>query len=220
MSSDQSIRVSSVPERVADGIVHVAGLGFAVVATVWMARLLIPGASLLTQTTVFIYAACLILMLSASAAYNIRHPDHGDGLLRKLDHAGIFFMIAGTYTPFALTLIGGRFGVTLLITVWIGAIAGAVMKFLKVSRIERFTVLLCLILGWLIVLAYEQLFTNASTPGLILLVGGGVLYTVGIIFYVWKSLPFQNATWHLFVLAAAICHFAAVMIEVVRPAAS
>ena len=150
-------------------------------------------------------------MLICSALYNIFAKDEKRGLLRKLDHAAIFLMIAGTYTPLAAIIIGGWTGGILLAIVWTGALAGVFLKLFRMNSIDRITVPLCLALGWVVVFAFKPLLDNASAFAFWMIILGGLLYTIGTAFYAWKRLPFQNAIWHVFVLAAAICHFSAVM---------
>jgi hemolysin III len=124
-------------------------------------------------------------------------------------------MIAGTYTPFSLVVIGGSWGWGLLAFVWTAALAGMALKLLCPHRFERLSILVYLLMGWSILVAIEPLLAGISRTGLVLLVTGGVLYSIGVVFHMWNRLPFQNAIWHGFVLAAAACHYAAIMHEVV-----
>ncbi len=205
----------ALAEFVADGAVHLIGICLGIAATVVLSVFLWHSSDPARQVTVMIYAACLMAMLICSALYNMFAKDHKTGLLRRLDHAAIFFMIAGTYTPLAGIIIGGWTGGILLAVVWTGAVTGAVIKLLKLSGLGRLTVPIYLGLGWVVVFAADPLFEKATPFGFFLILCGGVLYTVGTIFYAWKRLPFQNAIWHAFVLAAAVCHFGAVMNDVV-----
>ncbi|WP_209001962.1 PAQR family membrane homeostasis protein TrhA [Stappia albiluteola] len=204
-------------EYIADSVIHVIGISLGLAAAVCLAVLTWPGEDAGRIASVSVYSVCLIMMLVASALYNMIAKDDKTGILRRLDHAAIFLMIAGTYTPFSAMVIGGTAGQILLIVVWSGAVAGALIKLFAISSMERLTVPICLALGWVIVFAYEPLLMNASAVGFWFLVAGGVLYTAGTAFYVWKSLPFQNAIWHGFVLAAAGCHFVAILSDVALP---
>jgi hemolysin III len=153
-------------------------------------------------------------MLGCSALYNARCESPRGDLLRRLDHAAIFVMIAATYTPFLTIKIGGLWGMGLLVYMWVVAGAGVAMKLLWLQRFERFSVVLYLFLGWTIVVAIEPLFSSVSQPAIMLLVIGGVFYSVGVVFYLWERLAYQQAIWHGFVIAAAGCHYAAVFGEI------
>ncbi len=207
-------RPQTLAELIADGAIHVIGICLGLTATVILAVTLWNNDDPTRQVTVMIYAACLMAMLICSALYNMLAKDHKSGILRRLDHAAIFLMIAGTYTPLAAVIIGGWTGGILLATVWTGAVAGAILKLVHLSRAEKLSVPIYLGLGWVVVFAANPLIERASVFGLCMILAGGLLYTVGTIFYAWKRLPFQNAIWHAFVLAAAVCHFSAVMHDV------
>jgi hemolysin III len=154
-------------------------------------------------------------MLLCSAVYNMARDGMFKRLLRRCDHAAIFVMIAGTYTPFSLEVIGGAWGRGLLIFVWTVAAAGVALKLLRPHRFERLSVVVYLMLGWCVLAALDPLLARISLWGLVLLFAGGVLYSLGVVFHLWTRLPFHNAIWHGFVLAAAGCHYAAIMLEVV-----
>ncbi|WP_420411397.1 PAQR family membrane homeostasis protein TrhA [Roseibium sp.] len=207
-------RQQTLSELIADGTIHVLGIGLGVTATVVLAITLWNSGDFARQISVLVYAACLMAMLICSALYNMFATDHKTGVLRRLDHAAIFLMIAGTYTPLAAIIIGGWTGGILLAIVWSGALAGAIVKLLNLQGMDRLTVPICLALGWVVVFVAKPLMENASTFGFWMIVAGGLLYTCGTVFYAWKNLKFQNAIWHAFVLAAAVCHFAAVLHDV------
>ncbi len=135
--------------------------------------------------------------------------------LRKLDHAAIFLLIAGTYTPFTLVNLRGGWGWTLFGMVWSIAIAGMIMELIVKQRYRRISIGLYLGLGWLVMIAIEPMLANVATGGLLLLLIGGLLYSLGVIFYVWKTLVYHHAIWHLFVLAGSTCHFFAVFFYVI-----
>jgi hemolysin III len=153
-------------------------------------------------------------MLICSALYNMAGEGQKKALSRRLDHAAIFLMIAGTYTPFSLIAIGGSTGAALMVFVWSVAAIGIVLKLLTPTRFEALSIGTYLLLGWTIVFALDPLLESMSRAGIILLVAGGILYSFGVVFHKWTSLPFQNAIWHAFVLAAACCHFAVVLTDV------
>ncbi|MBD8878804.1 hemolysin III family protein [Roseibium polysiphoniae] len=208
------MRVQTMPEKIADGTIHVIGICLGIAALITLVAVLWNTADLGRQVSVFIYAGCLLAMLICSALYNMLAKDNKTGILRKLDHAAIFLLIAGTYTPLASMIIGGWTGGILLAVIWTGALTGAILKLTPLQGIDKITVPLCLALGWVVVFAFKPLMDNASNFGFWMIIAGGLLYTVGTAFYAWKRLPFQNAIWHAFVLAAAVCHFSAVLNDV------
>jgi hemolysin III len=207
-------------ELMADGVVHVVGVAFAVIGglALVITTALLPLAPS-GQVAVAVYAAGLVAMLSVSAAYNMWPVGRLKWRLRRADHATIFLMIAATYTPL-VTLVGtGPVAWALLAGVWIVAVAGAATKVALPGRFDRLAILLYLALGWSGVAAYEHVIALLSEPALWLLCAGGFFYTVGVVFHVWHRLPFQNAIWHAFVLTAAACHYGAVWSSVVDAAA-
>jgi hemolysin III len=157
-------------------------------------------------------------MLGCSAAYNLCQWSRLRIILRNLDQAAIFLMIAGTYTPFTVLHLEGPWRVSLTTTVWLVAVAGILFRLLLGRLFERVSVGLYLALGWLGLVAIAPLAGSLTPATLILLAVGGVLYSVGVIFHVWQRLPFQTAIWHAFVVAAAATHFAAIAVAVAQPA--
>lgn len=201
-------------EILADNIVHVLGILSGVVAAT-----LLLGWALVTQplsatAAVAIYCAGLVAMLGCSAAYHMIPAPTWKGTLRRLDHAAIFLKIAGTYTPFALVKMDGKAGLLLLAVVWVVALLGAAGKLLLAASWDRLAIGLYLALGWSGIVAYEPLVSSVAPAALVLLAAGGIVYSVGVIFFVWRSLPYQTAIWHAFVLIGTACHFGAVSIAV------
>ena len=208
----------SPAERRADALVHALGLALGTAGCVALAVVALPrpdaGPRLLAGLG--LYAAGLMAMLACSALYNLAGEADPvrKRLFHRLDHAAIFLMIAGTYTPFALVAIGGAWGVGLLAFVWAVAAGGIAAELLGVRRSERLSAAVYLLLGWTVLAALGPLSAAVSPSGLALLAAGGALYSIGVVFHLWRSLPFQNAVWHGLVLAAAACHYAAVLREV------
>jgi hemolysin III len=194
-------------DRAADRIVHLIGVALAVSGAVALA-MQFPGLGPTRVASLVIYAFGLLATFACSALYNLTENNTPHSLYRRLDHAAIFFMIAGTYTPLLLALMRTPLGNTLLGVVWTGALAGAVAKLFFPARFERSAVVAYLLLGWVIVAAFDPLYRALPLPGLLLLVAGAFFYSFGVIFHVRKELPYANAVWHLFVLAGAAAHFA------------
>ena len=203
-------------EQIADRTVHYVGLFGGLVGSVILVVAAAERQRALTVVSVVIYGAGLLGMISASALYNFAAPSHRKEWLRRLDHAGIFLMIAGTYTPFALVRMGGGWGLGIAIFVWVAAVTGIALKVLYPRRLEGLSIALYLALGWAILVAVGPLFEAIPLSAIILLGIGGLLYSLGVIFHVWHRLPYHNAVWHCFVIGAASCHWVAVLNGVVR----
>jgi len=154
-----------------------------------------------------IFGATLVLLYSASTIYHSLRSERSKHLLRKLDHASIFLLIAGTYTPFLLVSLRGPWGWSLFGVVWGLCGAGIILKFFLAGRFRMLSTLIYVLTGWLIVIAIKPLMAALPPGGIWLLGAGGLCYTGGTVFYLWKSLRYHHAIWHLFVLAGSICHF-------------
>ncbi len=197
-------------EIAVDGVVHVAGIALGIVgATVLIAFTLRSSVGASISASI-VYSVGLLAMLGFSAAYNLWPVSRVKWVLRRFDHSAIYLLIAATYTPFALQL-KGLLAIGLLAWVWSVAAAGIVLKLVWPGRLDRLSILFYLLLSWSGVMLYEPIAAVLSTSTLWLLGAGGLLYTCGVIFHVWRSLRFQNAIWHAFVLGAAACHYTAVL---------
>ncbi len=201
----------SVAEWRLDALVHVVGVTLGIAGCVFLSILALPVADRTVLVSLTIYGTGLLAMLSCSALNNVADPGPWTELWRRLDHAAIFLMIAGTYTPFAAIAIGGAWGTGLLVFVWAMATIGIVVKLLHPGPLETLSVAAYLLLGWTILIAIDRLIAAVSLSALVLLAAGGILYSVGVLFYRWDGLPFNRAIWHTFVLAAAACQYIAVI---------
>lgn len=193
---------------------HFVGLVAGSAACAVLAIIAVAGADARLTIALSVYGLGLMAMLGCSAACNLSRGHRCHSWLRRIDHAAIFVMIAGTYTPFALIALPRDWGLALLGFVWTVAILGVLAKLFLAARFERWSLAAYILLGWTVLAAVEPVVHSLSLAGLVLLGGGGLLYTLGTAFYRWERLPFHNAVWHLFVLAAAACHFAAVLQDV------
>ena len=196
-------------ERIADGTVHVLGVGAAITAVSVLFRLLPDHLSPATITATAVYAAGLIAMLSASAAYHLAAYTRARALLRRLDHAAIYFKIAGTFTPLGVML-GTAFAYVVLGLVWILALAGATTKLLAAPGRMSTGWLPQVALGWSGALLILPLAALLPPVSLWLMIAGGGVYSLAVIFYCWDSLRYANAIWHGFVLVATGCFFAGI----------
>jgi hemolysin III len=210
-ASPAHTRLESPAECRADVLVHVVGVTLGIAACLALAMIASPNAGFAVLVSLAVYAAGLMTMLACSAVYNIARQHSRAAFWRRVDHAAIFMMIAGTYTPFAAIAIGGTWGTGLLVFVWIVALAGMVLKLLHPGWLETLSIAAYLLLGWTVLVAIDRLIAAVSLRALVLLVAGGILYTVGVTFYRWDGLPYNRAIWHGFVLAAAACQYVAVL---------
>ena len=204
-------RVQTSPELFADGFVHALGLIGGTAGAAVLLALAANTASSFRITALAVYATCFMAMLACSAAYNLGYYSRWRGVFRRCDHCAIFLMIAGTYTPFTTQLMEPLPALVLTGAIWMTCLFGIVLKLLEPEVFERWNVALYLSLGWVSVVVFGPIIGGCGLRTLALLGAGGALYTVGVIFHAWQRLPFQNAIWHVFVLAAAICHYWAVM---------
>jgi hemolysin III len=153
-----------------------------------------------------------LLMFSTSSLYHATTNPQTRLRLRRVDHAAIYLLIAGTYTPFTLGVLRGGWGWSLAAVIWTLAVLGIVFKTTSLGfRFHRTSVALYVAMGWLAVVAVKPLMQRLSTLELGWLVAGGLCYTLGVAFYVWKSRPYTHAIWHVFVLAGVACHFVTVL---------
>jgi hemolysin III len=165
-----------------------------------------------------IYGTTLVMLYTASTLYHGITQPKAKQVLRRIDHAAIFLLIAGTYTPFTLVNLRGSWGWTLFGLVWGIAIMGVVLETVMKQRIKWLSITLYLGLGWLVLIAIRPLLDSVASGGLILLLAGGLCYSLGVIFYVWKRMAYHHAVWHLFVMAGSALHFFSIFFYVVPPA--
>ncbi len=205
----------SFAEELANSISHGVGMLLAVAGLV----VLIVFASVLGSAwhivSCSIYGSTLVLLYLASTLYHsIQHPGT-KAVLKNLDHSGIFLLIAGTYTPFALVNLRGPWGWALLGVIWSLAVVGIILQTTVLRRSSVVSIVLYLVMGWAAVVAIKPLLATVATGGLVLLFVGGLAYTFGITFYFWRRLPYHHFIWHLFVLAGSITHFFAILFYVI-----
>jgi len=198
-------------ELIADGVVHAVGILFGLIAATVLVVLTAVYASALDIVAVSIYVAGLLSMLVLSATYNLWPVSRTKWVLRRFDHSAIYILIAATYTPFILELKDSVFAIVLLAGVWCVAIFGIVLKLGWPGRFDKLSTGLYLALGWSGVMLYDSGLTTLPKLAVWLVLAGGALYSLGVIFHSWRRLRFQNVIWHCFVLLGAACHYTAVM---------
>lgn len=160
--------------------------------------------------SVSIYGASMTLLFLASTLYHSARQPARRQLFKMLDHCAIFLLIAGTYTPFLLVNMREGSGWTLFAVIWGLALGGIALKLVFGHRFKPLQIAIYLLMGWLVVVASKELAASVNTLGLWLVVAGGITYTLGVVFYLIKRIPFNHAIWHLFVVAGSTCHFFAI----------
>jgi hemolysin III len=171
--------------------------------------------SAVTIVSTAIFGTTLILLYGSSTLYHaITHHDIKQRF-QQFDHASIYLLIAGSYTPITLVSLGGVWGWSIFAAVWTIAIIGIFLTFVYPRRFETLSLFLYVIMGWIIIIAIKPLLESMESGGLWLLLAGGLSYTVGVVFYVWDKLPFNHTIWHLFVLGGSILHFFMVLLYVI-----
>jgi hemolysin III len=198
-------------EIIADGVIHGIGVFGGLIAATVLVVLTAVYASAIDILGVSIYVAGLLSMLVLSAMYNLWPVSPAKWVLRRFDHSAIYLLIAATYTPVILELKDSIFALALLFGVWCVAILGIVLKLGWPGRFDRLSVGIYLAMGWSGMMLYDAVVNALPRVALWLVVVGGALYSLGVIFHAWRRLRFQNAIWHGFVLAGAACHYTAVL---------
>lgn len=199
-------------EELANAVSHGLGIALSLAAVTLLALFAARNGSARHIVSFSIYGATLVLLYTSSTLYHSFRNPRAKRILRVCDHAAIYLLIAGTYTPFALVVFRGAFGWTLFGLVWGMALVGVLLKLLFVGRFHGLAVALYISMGWLVLVGIKPLIRDIPAPGLALLVAGGLLYTGGVAFYASKRIPWNHAIWHLFVLGGSVCQFFAILL--------
>lgn len=216
----QSASLSAAPrytcgEEIANGVTHGIGALLAIAGLAVMTAFAALHGDAWHIVACAIFGATLILLYTASTLYHSIPFARAKDILRTLDHAAIFLLIAGTYTPFTLVNLRGPWGWSLFAVVWTLALAGIVLRVFLRGRLHGLVVALYIAMGWVIVVAVQPMLERVAIGGLLLLAGGGLAYMVGVLFYKWRSLRYHHAIWHGFVLLGSCLHFFAVLFHVI-----
>ncbi len=209
--SDESQESYAVGEEIANSITHGIGTALSVIGGIALIVFAALYGDAWRLVSFSIYSVTLVILYLASTLYHSVRDLRLKRIFKILDHACIYLLIAGTYTPFLLVSLRGPWGWTLLGVIWGLALVGIIFKTFSAQRFRRFLVLGYLLMGWLCVIAGRELILRVPAEGLLWLAFGGLLYTIGVLFYAWRKLPYSHAIWHLFVLGGSICHYLAVL---------
>jgi hemolysin III len=201
----------SAGEEFANSLTHGFGLLLSIAG---LYGLMLAAGGVRETASCLVYGITLILVYATSTFYHGARLPQAKQLLRTLDHIAIFLLIAGTYTPFVLIALRGAWGWSLFGTVWVLAMLGALFELSRWRHARGIRVALYIAIGWVGLVALKPLVAALPTPGLWLLFGGGVSYTLGVLFYVWRGLRYHHAVWHLFVLGGSVLQYFAVLFYV------
>jgi hemolysin III len=205
----------SLREEIASSVTHGVGIVLSIAALAVMASLAALRGDAWHVVSCSIFGTTLILLYTASTLYHGVQSERLKPMLRALDHSAIFLLIAGTYTPFMLVSLRGPWGWSLFVAIWAVAITGIVLRLVLKGRRHGIIVALFVAMGWAVVIALGPMIDSVGSGGMALLAAGGLAYTGGVVFYKWKSLPYNHAIWHGFVLLGSALHVFAVLFYVI-----
>lgn len=212
--ADQSASYT-LGEEIANSVTHGVAALFSVVGLVLMVTLAaLRSRSAVDVTAVAIFGSSMIILYTASTLYHAITNRKAKRVLQVFDHASIYLLIAGSYTPFCLITLGGSMGWTLCIVEWVLAVAGILLQPLLMRRGDFVNCLIYLAMGWMVILVMKPLAAALPSGGIWLLALGGVAYSAGVFFYVKDRIPFNHAIWHVFVFAGTVLQFLSVLLYV------
>jgi hemolysin III len=210
----KTYRKLSTGEEVMNAITHGIGALLSIAALVVLIIVADRHGDIWHLVSFSIYGSSLILLYLSSTLYHSFSNPKVKNIFARFDHISIFMLIAGTYTPILLTTMRGIWGWTLFCIIWGLAVVGAVIRSIYLHRFRKLMVAVYLLMGWMFVIAGKQIFLNLPSVSIIFLVLGGIAYSAGVIFYMWRSLPYAHGIWHLFVLAGSVLHFFAIYFSI------
>lgn len=197
-------------EELVNSVSHGIGLGLSIAALIILVVLGVKYDNVSYIVSFSIYGSSLVVLYLASTLYHCVPKGKIKDLFKIFDHSAIYLLIAGTYTPITLIVLKGKLGLSFFITVWILAFIGIVFKLFFSKKFKIISTIMYLLMGWLIIFAIKPLINSLNSISAIFLITGGLIYSLGTIFYLWKKLKFNHAIWHFFVLGGSICHFFAI----------
>jgi hemolysin III len=198
-------------EELANTVSHGLGLVLALVALPVLVMSAVRAGDVRFLVGVSVFGATMVLLYLASTLYHSTTHEAAKRMFRLFDHTAIFLLIAGTYTPFALGVLRGPWGWSMLAAVWTLAIVGIVLKVIARTRHSRISIVLYVVMGWMAIVAVKPMFALIPVPGILLIFAGGIAYTGGLAFFAAHRISYNHFIWHLFVIAGTICHFFAVL---------
>ncbi|HZJ76963.1 MAG TPA: hemolysin III family protein [Oscillospiraceae bacterium] len=206
----------TVKEEIANGITHGIGVLFGIAALTILLIFSVQKKEIISIVSFSIYGLCIILMYLSSTLYHSITNLKAKQILRVFDHSSIYLFIAGTYTPIALLAMKGYLRIIILVAVWSIAVFGVIFKITTHSKMDQFkkmSLALYLGMGWIAMLTIRPIIAATSIKFFAWILGGGLMYTLGTIFYSMKKLPYSHAIWHIFVLGASVIHFFGILLH-------
>ena len=204
----------TLKQEVVHSIIHAFGILFGIICIPVLTVLAAKDSNVPAIVGASIYGFSFLMVFSFSTTYHGFQQPQVKRVLEIFDHISIYFLIAGTYTPFLLIYLRNSFGITLLAILWGLTILGIFFKIFFTGRFEIVSVIIYLLMGWILIAGGKRFFTAIPGDVMTFIMIGGALYSIGIIFYLWKGFAWHHAVWHFFVLTAAICHYVAVLLAV------
>jgi hemolysin III len=211
MLKNKNERAISTGEEIANAITHGIGAALAIAALVILIVLAAINGTVWHVVSFSIFGATLVLLYFASTLYHSLTHVRAKNVFHKFDHIAIYLLIAGTYTPFCLTALRGWIGWTVFGIVWGCAVLGTVVKAISVGKKVWMSTALYVLMGWVILIAINPLYNSITSTGFVLLIGGGVSYTLGTIFFMRDQVKYNHGVWHVFVLGGSVLHFFSVL---------
>lgn len=206
----------SLTEEIANSVSHGIGVIFGIVSLILLLNQAGGiGVSTMAVTSYSLYGGSMILLYLASTLYHAISYPPAKYWLKKIDHCAIYLLIAGTYTPLLLVGLPSPLAKWLMIIIWLMAAAGIIFNLIFTNRFQTVSLVTYLTMGWLSLVIIYQLVKYLPTGSVVLLAVGGVIYSLGVIFYIWDRIPFNHTIWHGFVLGGTICHFLAIYLFVI-----
>lgn len=208
-------KLYSKKEEIANGITHGIGVLFGIVALTILLIFSIRKSNIISIVAFSIYGFCLILMYLSSTLYHSIKNERAKRILRVFDHSSIYLFIAGSYTPIALLSMEGGLRIGIMIAVWVIALLGVVFKILTVGKFDRYKAIsltIYIAMGWLALFTIKPIIRMTSLNFFLWILGGGLVYSIGTIFYSIKKIPYGHAIWHIFVLGGTVLHFVGILL--------
>ena len=197
-------------ERV-NAITHIVGILFGLVSVPFLILNACESCGHYVIAGIIVYGLSFLMTFTSSTLFHWQKSGKTRDFFKIMDHVSIYFFIAGSYTPFILIFVNNSFGLTLLIILWVLAIAGTIFKTFYCGRFEIVSTLVYLGMGWMLLAGANTFFANMPSSVMWLIIAGAIIFTVGVLFYIWRWFAYHHAVWHAMVLAGAICHYVAIL---------
>jgi len=213
-TKDSTDRGFTIQQEIVHSTIHGFGILFGIISIPILTALAAKNANVPAIVGASIYGFTFLMLFTFSTTYHGFQQPQVKKVLEIFDHISIYFLIAGTYTPFILIYLRNSFGYLLLTILWSLTLLGIFFKIFFTGRFEIVSLIIYLAMGWILVIGGKRFFADMPADVIIFIIIGGALYSIGVIFYLWSSFKWHHAVWHFLVLAAAVCHYVAVLLSV------